>query len=77
MPKTINIELDKADIAKLEKALQAKSNIRFQAVVKKNVVQMLNAARQAMKWDIPLNMPHTWSMATGQGLAGSCRGSIT
>lgn len=45
MPKTVNIELNKADIAKLEKALQAKSNIRLQAVIKKNVVQMLNTAR--------------------------------
>lgn len=42
---TISIELNKADIAKLEKALQAKSNIRLQAVIKKNVVQMLNTAR--------------------------------
>lgn len=45
MPKTVNIELNKADIAKLEKALQAKSNIRLQAVIKKNVVQMLNTAK--------------------------------
>lgn len=45
MPKLVNIELNKADIAKLEKALQAKNDIRFQAVVRKNAVQMLNAAR--------------------------------
>lgn len=45
MSKTVKIELNKSDIVKLEKALRAKSEIRFNAVVKKNVVQMLNTAR--------------------------------
>lgn len=45
MAGVVNIELNKADIAKLEKELQRINNIRFEAVVKKNVTQMLNAAR--------------------------------
>ena len=42
---TVSIELNKADIAKLENALRIKSNIRLQAVMKKNITQMLNTAR--------------------------------
>lgn len=45
MESTVKIELNKGDIAKLEKVLQKMNNIRFEAVVKKNVTQMLNAAR--------------------------------
>lgn len=45
MSGVVSIELNKADIAKLEKELQRINNIRFEAVVKKNVTQMLNAAR--------------------------------
>ena len=45
MSGVVSIELNKADIAKLEKELQRINNIRFEVVVKKNVTQMLNAAR--------------------------------
>ncbi len=41
----VNIELNKEDIARLEKTLQTMNSIRFEAVVKKNVTQLLNAAR--------------------------------
>lgn len=45
MAGVVNIELNKTDIAKLEKELQRINDIRFEAVVKKNVTQMLNTAR--------------------------------
>lgn len=45
MAGVVNIELNKEDIARLEKTLQKMNNIRFEAVVKKNVTQLLNAAR--------------------------------
>ena len=45
MSGVVSIELNKADIAKLEKELQRINNIRFEVVVKKNVTQMLNTAR--------------------------------
>ena len=41
----VNIELNKADIDNLSAALKAMNEVRFSAVVKKNVTQMLNAAR--------------------------------
>lgn len=41
----VNIELNKADIDNLSAALKAMNEIRFNAVVKKNVTEMLNAAR--------------------------------
>ena len=41
----VNIELNKADIDNLSAALKAMSEVRFNAVVKKNVTQMLDAAR--------------------------------
>lgn len=41
----VNIELNKDDIDNLSAALKAMSEVRFNAVVKKNVTQMLDAAR--------------------------------
>lgn len=41
----VKVELDKADIGRLAAKLKAMNEIRFNAVVKKNVTQMLNAAR--------------------------------
>lgn len=41
----VKIKLDKADIDNLAKALQSMNKIRFNAVVKKNVTQLLNTAR--------------------------------
>lgn len=41
----VKIELDKADIDKLAGKLKTMNEIRFNAVVKKNVTQMLNVAR--------------------------------
>ena len=41
----VNIELNKDDIDNLSAALKAMNEVRFNAVVKKNVTQMLNAAR--------------------------------
>lgn len=41
----VKIELDKADIDALAKALKSMNEVRFDAVVKKNVTQMLNTAR--------------------------------
>lgn len=45
MKNVISVELSKEDIDVLAKRLQAMNEIRFNAVVKKNVTQMLNAAR--------------------------------
>ena len=41
----IKVELDKGDIDALAGALRSMNNNRFEAVVKKNVTQMLNTAR--------------------------------
>lgn len=41
----VKVELNKADIDNLAKALQSMNEIRFNAVVKKNVMQLFNAAR--------------------------------
>lgn len=41
----IKVELDKADIDRLSEELRSMNEIRFNAVIKKNVTQMLNAAR--------------------------------
>ena len=45
MARVINIELYKGDIDKLAAKLRSMNEIRFNAVVKKNVTQMLNGAR--------------------------------
>lgn len=45
MPDTIKIELDKAQLDQLAGKLRSMNEIRFNAVVKKNVTQMLNTAR--------------------------------
>ena len=42
----VHVELNKADLDRLVTALRDKSEIRWEAIVKKNVAQMLNAARQ-------------------------------
>ncbi len=41
----VKVELNKADIDNLARALQSMSKIRFEAVVKKNVKELLNTAR--------------------------------
>lgn len=41
----VKVELDKVDIDRLAVKLKAMNEIRFNAVVKKNVTQMLDAAR--------------------------------
>lgn len=41
----VNIEFDQSDIDRLSEKLKAMNEIRFDAVVKKNVTQMLNTAR--------------------------------
>lgn len=41
----IKITFDQADIDRLIHALQAKNQIRWEAIVKKNVTQLLNSAR--------------------------------
>ncbi len=41
----VKVALDKADIDALAAALRSMNEIRFDAVVKKNVTQMLNTAR--------------------------------
>ena len=45
MARVIHIELDKSEIDALAEVLRSMNEIRFNAVVKKNVTQMLNAAR--------------------------------
>lgn len=41
----VSIKLNSSDIAKLEKELERLSSIRFDAVLKKNLTQILNTAR--------------------------------
>ena len=41
----VKIELNKVDIDRLARALQSVNEVRFNAVVKKNVTELLNAAR--------------------------------
>ena len=41
----VSIKLNSSDIAKLEKELERLSAIRFDAVLKKNLTQILNTAR--------------------------------
>jgi hypothetical protein len=41
----IKVELNKGDIDKLSEKLRSMNEIRFNAVIKKNITQMLNAAR--------------------------------
>ncbi len=41
----VKIELNKVDIDRLARALQSMNEVRFNAVVKKNVTELLNAAR--------------------------------
>lgn len=41
----VNIELNKSEIDAIAEKLRSMNEIRFNAVVKKNVTQMLNAAR--------------------------------
>lgn len=41
----VKVTLDKADIDNLAEALQSMNEVQFNAVVKKNVTQMLNTAR--------------------------------
>ena len=45
MSKVFSVELDKAEIDALAEKLRSMNEIRFNAVVKKNVAQMLSAAR--------------------------------
>ncbi len=45
MAKTVNVNLDKKEIDVLARALRSMNEIRFNAVVKKNVTQLLNTAR--------------------------------
>lgn len=42
----INIEFNKSDIDRLSKRLKAMNEVRFDAVVKKNITQIFNRARQ-------------------------------
>ena len=63
----------------LEQKLQRMNQIRFDAVVEKQAIQMVDrvgsgpGAGAALKWDIPKNTPLMWSMAIGPETAVGSR----
>ena len=70
MKKTISIKLDKRETDALAGALRSMNDIRFDAVVKKNVAQMLNTARNG---GTPVD---SGELRNSSGTSGDCTGDF-